>query len=341
MAEYIVNPEDPFRVGVGGYIRGYTGKVEGYQYNSAVKSEPYVKFIWDVSSDWELSGKLSYRFVRVDRFPSYKRSRIYDAYGSLSSSQYGKVDVGQLRNVAYLMHAGPKDVGSLGIDDSDISYFFSAPKGFYAPYLTYIDADSRDPKISYTTPNLNGFQAGVSFVQSEDEEASTVAPLGIKNDHGKGGIFALRYETQKNDWKVVASGGYALYDQDRYFINDTYFDGVHREYSAGMYIEKNDFSFGASYKYIDYPHKTNIERTFAYATGIAYDNGLWGVSLAGLHSQSERGVKNEYTHIMLSGKYMLLKNLKSFVSLGKLEFLSDKEPDDRGYFGLLGLELKI
>ena len=40
MAEYYVVDNDTFKLGVGGYARVYSGKLESMQYNTVLKAEP-------------------------------------------------------------------------------------------------------------------------------------------------------------------------------------------------------------------------------------------------------------------------------------------------------------
>lgn len=339
-AEYVVNPDDAVQLAVGGYARVFTGKMEGYQYNNATKNEPYVKLSYQATEDVKLSSKVAARFIWSDRFPSKRKLKFYDAYVTADSKTYGKIDVGNLRNVAYLMHQGPLDVGLFDIDDSDIYLFYDNPKNFFAPSLSYLNTDSRDTKISYTTPSFGGFKWGVSVVQSEDKKPDTCA-TGVKMDHGKGVITSVQYLQDFEVVNVGWSGAYAYYHDDRYDFKKNNIDANHSEYSTGVNIERHGYSVGASYRQIMFQDKLGLSDSSVWTTGVAYDTDKYGVSLTFLQSHAEYLQKNKFNHLMVSGKYMFYKWLRGTVSVGQLEFLSDKSPNQRSWFAISGLEFKL
>lgn len=340
-AEYVLNKGEQVRLGMGGYARFFTGKMEGYQYNNAMKSEGYIKPYLDINEDLTLTGKIAGRYILDDRFPSKNKFKMYDVYGTIKSKRFGSIDIGDLRNVGYLLHLGPKDVGLLDIDDSDIGYFYNTPKNFYAPTLTYLNTDSRDLKISYTTPSIEGFRWGVSAVQSDDNKLDTCASGGLKMDHGKGVITATQYERDFEFFKMGVSAGFAYYHDDRYFMKNNEIDGNHSEYSLGTLLEKEGVSVGASYRKFFYQDKLNIDNVYAWTAGVAYDGDVYGVSLAYMRSHAEYVQKNRYEHLMLSGKYQMNDYMKWTLSTGRLIFESDIAPRHDGYFGIAGLEFKI
>ena len=342
IAEYYVVDNDTFKLGVGGYARVYSGKLESMQYNTVLKAEPKITAQYNITDDLSLKGKFSYRIVRDDRFVDKKVSKVYDAYGTIASKKLGSLDVGKLRSVGYALHQGAVDVSSLDVDDSDISYFYKTPKNFYAPTLTYLYTDSRDPKVSYTTPEINGLTWGLSVVQPEDKKADSIAPYSTKIDHGKGIITAAKYQYDfGNDIWATASAGFAYYHNDTFFKGDSQIDANHREYSLGANVGIKNITLGAAYKRIMFPDKIAVKDSQAFSTGVAYKCGKYSTSLSWLHSQAELIDKDTYNHIMFSNKYEFTKYLDGFISVGQLEFSNNKGMDDRRWFGIAGIQLKI
>lgn len=127
-AEYKLIDTKEFKLGIGGYARIYSGKLESNQYNTVLKAEPRITTAYKISNDLTIKGNLSYRIVRNDRFSDKKVSKFYDAYGTILFEDYGSIDVGKLRSVGYNLHAGSVDVSPLDIIDSDISFFYKDPK---------------------------------------------------------------------------------------------------------------------------------------------------------------------------------------------------------------------
>lgn len=339
-AEYIVNKDDPVQLSVGGYARVFTGKMEGYQYNNATKNEPYAKLTYRATDDLTLSGKAAVRFIWSDRFPSKRKLKFYDAYVTADSKMYGKIDAGSLRNVGYLMHQGPVDVGLFDIDDSDIYLFYNDPKNFFAPSLTYLNTDSRDSKISYTSPSFGGFKWGISAVESGNDKPKSCA-TGVKMDHGKGVITSVQYLTETDVVNIGLSGAYAYYHDDRYFFKKDTVDASHSEYSTGINLERAGYSIGASYRQIMFQDVVNIGDSDVWTVGVAYDVKKWGVSLTFLQSHADYIEKCTFNHLMASGKYMFTDWLKGTISVGQLEFLSQKSPNTRSLFAITGFEFKL
>lgn len=340
--EYILNPQHRLQIGIGGYARVYSGKLESYQYNNVLKAQPELTAKYLVSDTLTLRAKYAYRIVRDDRFVSKNLSRIYDFYGTIDSKIYGKIDIGKLLNVAYLMHQGSVDVSCLDVDDSDISYFYQKPKGFYAPTLTYLSTDSRDPKITYTTPDFGGFQAGLTLVEKEDKESDSIAPNNVKFDHGKGAIGGMRYLHHFNEetW-LGLSGGLAFYKDNRFFLADNTVDTNHREYSLGSKLGWKGWRFGASYRRMLFSDKVALKDSSAVSLGIAHHFEKYAVSLTWLHSQAKYDEKDKYNHIMLSNKYTFNSYLEGYLSLGQLDFISNINGEQKSLFGIMGIQIKI
>jgi len=340
-AEYIINDGERVRLGMGGYIRSFSGKMQHHQYNNAMKSEGYIKPYFDLTDDVTLTGKIAGRWILDDRYPDQNKFKMYDVYGAIKSKTYGSLDFGDLRNVAYHMHIGPKDVGLFDIDDSDISLFYERPSGFFTPTLTYLYTDSRDLKISYTTPSLNGFKWGVSAVQSDDNKPDSCADGGIKMDHGKGVITSVQYTHDFDIFKLGSSAGFAYYHDDRYFFKTKEIDANHNEYSLGLRLEKGFYSIGASYRQIMFQKKVGIDDTHTWVVGGAYENDDYGISLNYLHSDGEFNEKNTFTHLMASGMYRLHKYVKATLSAGRLTWDNKTSPKTDSWFTIAGLEFKI
>ncbi len=339
-ADVILNPDQRLQVGVGGYARVYTGKLESYQYNSVLKSQPHVTLSYQVTDDLRLGGKAAYRFVRNDRSRDKRKSAWYDVYGTVESKQYGKLDVGKLLSVGYLLHQGATDVSMLATDDSDLGYFYDEPGGFFAPILTYLSADDRDPKISYTSPRWNGFTWGLSLAKGDDAYCS-YAPNGLKLKRGKGIVTALQYKGETPLMNVGLSVGYGYYHENKYRVSGQELETNHSEYSLGVNLEKNHYSWGASYKQMLFQNKMDVHHSDVWSTGVAYDVGTYGVSLNYLQSRTAFIDECKYRHLMLSGKYRLNKYIETNLSVGQVQFLPEKTMAEKSWFALFGIGLKL
>ncbi len=340
--DQLIYKKGKIQLNAGGYARFYTGKLENYKYNSVFKTELRLSGAYRLTDDLSLKGKYAYRIVRDDKLESKNLSKTYDAYVTLQSNQYGTADIGKRRNIAYLLHQGSVDVSCLDVDDSDISYFYKRPKGFYAPTLTYLNTDSRDPKITYTLPSVNGFISGITVVQRETTEPDIVLPLGTQINHGRGSVLGAQYKYDFNNkvWAAV-SGGLAFYRHNHFIKAGENVTANHREYSLGLKINLNHLTFGTSYKRLLFPDKAALQDSSAFGTGVAFNKGAYGISISWLHSQATFIEKNKYNHVMLSNKYTFTPYLEGYLSGGTIEFYRKHFGSQKHLFGILGLELKI
>ncbi len=339
-ADVILNPDQAVQIGIGGYARVYTGKLESFQYDTIFKSQPHVTIAYQATDDIRLSGKFAYRFARDDRHYDNRTSAWYDVYGTIASKRFGSLDVGKLNSVGYKLHQGVTDVSMLSTDDSDIDYFYDKPSGFFAPLLTHLNSDKRDPKISYTTSQWNGLTWGLTLAKGGDSY-KTYAPNGVKVKRGKGLVTALQYKGKTPIVNVGLSAGYAYYRDDKFRISGREVEANHSEYSLGVNLEKNHYSWGASYKQMLYQNKLDIHQADIWSTGVAYDVGQYGVSLNYLESRTTFVEESKYRHLMLSGKYKLHKYVEANLSVGQVQFLPESSSDERSLFAIFGLGFKL
>ncbi len=338
--DVILNPDSAVQVGVGGYARIYTGKLESYQYNTVLKSQPHVTLAYQASDDVRLSGKVSYRFSRNDRFHGNREAKWYDVYGTVASQKFGQIDFGKTTSVGYNLHQGATDVSLLAVDDSDLDFFYEEPNNFFAPDLTFLKSDSRDVKLNYTSPEWRGFTWGLTLANGGDSY-KTYAPNKVKVKRGKGVVTAVRYLTETPVATVGLSAGYAYYYDDKFRIGAQETEANHSEYSVGIHVEKNHYSWGASYKQLLFQNKIDIHHSDVWGTGVAYDVEKYGVSLNYLYSRTTFVDENKYNHLMLSGKYRLHKYIETNLSVGRFAFMSDGATDAKSWFGILALNFKL
>ena len=72
--EYILNPQHRLQIGIGGYARVYSGKLESYQYNNVLKAQPELTAKYLVSDTLTLRAKYAYRIVRDELLGEGRRS---------------------------------------------------------------------------------------------------------------------------------------------------------------------------------------------------------------------------------------------------------------------------
>lgn len=338
-AEISLWKQDNLTLSTAGYARGFWGHMHTFDTDAVLKAQGGLRVNYTLTPNISVGGYTSARLIRNGIFPKRNKTIFYENYLTLKSETVGRLDAGQLKSVGYLMHAGPKDVGLLDTDDSDLSFFYADPSGFYAPCMTYLGTDSRDAKINYTTPPKNGWTAGVTLVQSEDKKDDSIAP-GVKFDHGKGVISAVRFERDVQSVSFAASLAAAWYYDDRYRYTDgNTVDGNHTEYAGGFSLAHGAFSVGVSGRWLHFQNKTNIHPSYAWIIGAAYDPAPWGISLNFFQGSAKFKEENRFQNIMFSLKYQITPILKTAFSTGRITFHQNNT--NRHFFGILGLETRF
>ncbi len=200
------------------------------------------------------------------------------------SGGWGRVNFGEEDGVAYLMQvAAPFNDSKVDGLRLDIGTF-SAATGGTISYAT--DDTGYSNKISYFTPILNGFQAGVSFTPTLDDDVDGIAAARTDNDADEfenAMEGAVRYQGTFEGVDVAVGGGYihsALESQGVVADDDRH------TWNVGASIGIADWDFGASYSStnngIDDDGDTDI-----LATGVTYTIGATKLGVTYLNLDSE------------------------------------------------------
>lgn len=250
---------------------------------------------------------------------------IDEQYLYLSSDSWGKVILGSENNAAYLLHVGSPD-GGISVDSGDVindSFyvntaildFFDSPAG--TTFLRNNDNDSQ--KITYITPRVAGFQAGVSYIpkfqpgggdgNSPDFE---VGGAGNGSGHHNGWAGGLNYTQNFGQWTLATYGGAMWAEQTTALDSDGSDDDLFA-YGLGAQAGFAGFKLGGAYHQVTSGKRTaggpgvvdlgggpDFVSTAAgaatsmkggsYALGGSYDTGPYRVGVAWLQSSTEGAV---------------------------------------------------
>jgi hypothetical protein len=174
----------------------------------------------------------------------------------ITSEQFGKLMLGSADNAAYQLHVGSPD-GGISVDSGDVlnnSFYvstaiidlFNTPAG--TTFLLNNDNDSQ--KITYFTPRVYGFQAGVSYIPKfqpgggKGNDPNFVA--GTNNGQHNGWAGALNFTEEFGDWAVSAYGGYLWAMQPEVFDADGSPDDL-SAYGLGAQVGYSGISVGGAY----------------------------------------------------------------------------------------------
>ena len=192
---------------------------------------------------------------------------------------FGEINLGDENSAMYKMHYSPTDYG-ISLNSGD-QVDWAAVNGsgitsggyFRAPYgSTYVEpsAANDSTKLTYYTPRVSGFQAGVSYGPNAGAKGTNADIDG----NGKGQGFweaGVTYKGKTDSMKYeVAAVATHLYDGDDDFGGDGW--------GIGATIGSGAFSASAGYSQNSDWRKNNSDQT-AWSVGAGYNGGAWTAAL--------------------------------------------------------------
>ncbi len=268
---------DPIKIAVGGYMNQYVG----YTNQDDDGGENFAEV--NINSETELYFRGSTKLdngltvgVNIDRYSDRNDTQGDDVFMQISSDSLGKLRIGQTKGAAYaLSHTAPNV--ALGNNDGDVQDWISRP-GNVTSDQTMTASESNDgQKLVYWTPNLGGFQAGVSYgvntnniviegpIDTELTAADTAADIGVAYNGDFGGVsFGADVTYQRN----FAGGTTGTTVQDRKSVR------------GGVSVGVAGFTIGGSYR--DTSNEASIKNldSDGWDVGVSYATGPYAVSLS-------------------------------------------------------------
>ncbi|WP_417798047.1 porin [Terasakiella pusilla] len=288
------NAADPIKLSVGGYMNQYVGYVsqdEDGQQDFAevnINSETELYFRGSTTLDNGLTIG-----VNIDRYADRDDAGGDDVFLQISSDSLGRLRIGQTKGAAYaLSHSAPNV--AIGNNDGDVSDWIARPtqtaklnsnaannsEAFVYSDQTMTASEGNDgQKIVYWTPNLGGFQAGVSYGLDANGAAieSAVNVGGGNTNNDTAWDVGVAYN---GDFGGVTFGADVTFQQNNNGGTTGTLVEDRQSYRAGVSVGVAGFTVGGSYR------KTNNERSIkdvdssGWDLGVAYETGPYGVSLS-------------------------------------------------------------
>jgi len=210
---------------------------------------------------------LTYGFhVEMEVDEGDESDTIEESYLYLSSG-FGRLNLGSEDGANYLLQvaapAGDDNIDGLRQYINPVNYALNGAGGVAAGNtmddllgnnegLDYDnDATGQDEKITYLSPNYNGFQAGLSYTpETLDDNGSSTGLAGFNaddtlNNFGEGYEGALRYEGTFNNVGFALGGGYTHIEVEETNVASTVDD--FNEWNLGADFDIGAFGVGAVY----------------------------------------------------------------------------------------------
>jgi len=241
---------------VGGYFKGYAAVVD--QDETAGTDVNNVDFLRDtelhVTGETTLDNGLTVGFHLESDVDGADGSASIDESYAYFSGDWGRVNLGEEDGAAYLLQVAAPSADSNvdGLRTYIQPVALSALNGVAVAAGTELeyaqDPTGKDTKITYLTPVIAGFQAGVSYTP-DDGAASDTNGVGTE-DTGAGETvnetyeIAARYEGTVEEVGFTVGAGYSTGDEDQ-----TTASGDDRDvWNVGLDLDFGPIGFGVIYK---------------------------------------------------------------------------------------------
>ncbi|QFT93652.1 hypothetical protein FIU86_12430 [Roseovarius sp. THAF9] len=216
---------------------------------------------------------------------------IDEAYMSISSDTFGRIDAGFENSAGYKMMVGAPQVGSMAINSPSASAFIPFDPGHSAGFrqagvssYTEVAGNNDVARITYYTPSFSGFTAGISYAPQ-----ANFGPLGnaannapVNRNIGVTDIFDLgvNYSQSFGTTDITLAARWGTGDAQAVGVSDPETWGV------GFQVGFSGFTFGASYA--ENNNDVTIGDEEGYSVGVAYDApGPWTFGLEAYFGEAD------------------------------------------------------
>lgn len=271
---------DPIKLQVKGYYQNLVtfsdvdepaGSTANYK-DAQFRHEGEVHFKGETKLDNGLTVGFDAQLEIVNVGLSGGQPRDMDETYMYFSGGFGKLQLGSENGAAYLLHVGVPSVG-LGFDDRNFGV--AASNGGHG--RPNISGDTA--KGTYFTPNMGGFQAGVSYSPNIDHQGLSGNGFGVMTV-GTGDVedvigLGLKYSGKFGGASLAVSGGYETGDVVGAGGQDP------EIWSVGLNVGFGGFTVGAAYADSENYDSGSLNPGAdgdVMALGLAYKTGPWGVS---------------------------------------------------------------
>ena len=282
---------DPIKLSLGGYMEYWVaGASQDSDYkkgaavnNFDVQGESEVHFKGSTTLDNGM--KISVQ-VELEAGSNDNGSDTIDESYMTLEGKYGKAIIGSENDVAYLMQVDAPEASEMGgayaTTEGDMVQY--VPVGTVSALDTKLNGLSDQNKLSYFTPKLYGFQAGVSFTPSNNsggddtigtsgyDNGTNSENIGIGADFDQAWSFGLSYANTFSGVGVKATAGYIMIDDNLASKAGTAHtqDTQVEEFAGGLSVSYQGFTVGGGAK----RRIANADTVYAATDGVAWNAGI-------------------------------------------------------------------
>ncbi|AEP08391.1 porin [Micavibrio aeruginosavorus] len=217
------------------------------------------------------------------------------------AGNWGRVNFGAEDGAGYLLQvAAPSADSNVDGIRQYISAFNTTVAGVAAGATGALDYDmaptAAADKITYISPNFNGFQAGVSYTPDVEDVAGTALgsrSLGVSTDDvndalGQAYEAAVRYEGNFDAFRLAVGAGYAQVEVEQ----ETAASDDVQTWNVGANVGFGAFNVGAVYFDGENTAGTKDADTDGFVVGVDYTTGPFVIGASYYNADDIDGVAN-------------------------------------------------
>ena len=230
------------------------------------------------------------------------------------SGDWGRVNVGSENGAAYLLQVGAPAVDK-NFDGIDPEYIVvnrggnaalaANGRGFnYGMGIGGQNDRGDTDKFTYLSPVMSGFQVGVSYSASLQEDASVrdgftgdaVVGANLKESYEVGARWAGEFDGVG----VTVGAGWAQAEQE----DEAAGEDDREQFNVGLNLNFANFTVGGAYFEDNNAVDTDAETT-TYVVGANYETGAYTFGASYLNTETETGAntEDEASRILVGGSY--------------------------------------
>ena len=241
-----------------------------------------------------------------------------DEAGIYMSGSWGKLEIGNDDGAADKMQVQASGLNTIG---SNVIGAFFGPRGsnsMRAEDNTNVVEASDNTKVTYYTPRVSGFQAGLSYAPRAAAQGTTASTDTSVTGSGGNWEAGLSYKGKAGDAKFEIAAVATEGKTERSTENTT-------GRGIGAEVEVGAFTVAAGYSVNDNWRKANSEQK-AWSVGGSYNGGKWSVAVVYIDQElkvNSSTNKDESTNLSLQAGYNLGGGLSTALGIYALEMKSN------------------
>ncbi len=344
---------DGVKLSIGGYYHAAAGAIVGEDFSasSGVSGGDLRDYVFKQKVDLTFNGETTldngltvgaYVNLRGQTTPGDQIKRVYAYFsGDFGKVQFGDQD-GALAAMCYTVPSASQIFGADSPAVTGFNFSNAGIAGYGATNGTCYGIDSYSTQLVYFSPDLSGFQFGLSFTPDQTEDTrNTVGRAGtrFKNDTGQNsenlsmaGIFTHDF----NDVKLTLGGAHTFSFNKE--VNPNNVDDA-QDSNAYAQVSYAGFTIGAATEYRQNFGDTSADQ-LVFGAGATYNWDLWTIGLGWTRGDYEKvaGVNGTgpfnavHDDIALTAAYALAPGISvdGLLEYSRYESNDAAGPDSRG-----------